>query len=82
MSFRVLLLVGVSALSGCAVNADCAYGILPQSQPSEPARCMSRNDYIAAKEKLRHPRDEASPKVDRPSWETQTKDRIEAIDDK
>lgn len=82
MSLRILLLVVVTALSGCAVNADCAYGIVPQSQPAEPARCMSRSEYIVAKEKLRQPRDEASPQVDRPSWETQTKDRIEAIDDK
>jgi hypothetical protein len=77
--WRILWLAVVSVLSGCTFNSDCPYGIVAQSQP---ARCMSRTEYYAAREQLRHSLDKTSPKADKKSWATQTKDRIDAIDDK
>jgi hypothetical protein len=62
-----LLLLSVSALTGCASHGlsvpkgiylpNCSYGILTQSQP---ARCMTRAEYKTAKEKARHSREDAS----------------------
>jgi hypothetical protein len=79
MSIRFPMLAAVSVLSGCTFNSDCPYGIVRQP---EPARCMTRSEYYAAREKLRQSLDKTSPKADNQSWETQTKDRIEAIGDK
>lgn len=82
MLIRILLIAVASAISGCTFNSDCPYGVVRQSRSSEPARCMSRTEYNAAREELRHSKDEDVPTMDKDSWSTQTKDRIEAIDDK
>jgi hypothetical protein len=66
LSIRLALLFGVGALSGCAFHGfslpkgvylpNCSYGVLAESQP---ARCMTRAEYKAAKEKTRQSREDA-----------------------
>ena len=82
MSIRILLLAAASVISGCTFNSDCPYGVVRTSQPPEPVRCMSRSEYNAAREKLRESQEGTTTTSDRQSWSNQTKDRIEAIDDK
>jgi hypothetical protein len=62
MLIRILVIALVSVLSGCEHVLDCQYGVVPQSRP---ARCMTRGEYNAAREKLRNSQDEARPKRDR-----------------
>jgi hypothetical protein len=82
MSIRILVVAAVGVLSGCAVNSDCAFGVIPQSDPSQPARCRSQPEYNAAREELRQSHDGASTTSGRQSWSAETKDRIEAVGDK
>ncbi len=67
----MLLLAGL--LSACTSRGlslpkgvylqNCSYGVLAQSQP---ARCMTRTEYQAEKEKARHALEEAARKDGKP----------------
>jgi len=69
----VLAIALVGVLSGCVSHGislprgiylpdGCGYGVLQQS---EPARCMTRAEYKAAKEKLRHSQDKPAAEGDK-----------------
>lgn len=52
MPRRIAVLAIASALSGCAINADCAYGVVQRTE-SEPARCRSRAEYDAERHMMK-----------------------------
>jgi hypothetical protein len=53
---------GISLPKGIYLPDGCGYGVLQQS---EPARCMTRSEYKAAKEKLRHSQDKPATEEDK-----------------
>ena len=65
--FHMALIAAFGALPGCAFHGfslpkgvylpNCSYGVLEQSQP---ARCMTRAEYLTAKEKARQSREEST----------------------
>lgn len=70
---RISMLLLVGLLPACSYRGlslpkgvylqNCSYGVLAQSQP---ARCMTKTEYQAEKEKARHAQEDAASKDGKP----------------
>jgi hypothetical protein len=71
---RITVLLLACLLPACAFRGlslprgvylqNCSYGVLAQSQP---ARCLTRTEYLAEKEKARHAGEDAARDDGRPT---------------